>query len=325
MTTSSYLSNEQFAFLDLKPEVGVIVDEVHRGLSLEAKAISPKFFYDERGSELFDAITELPEYYVTRTEMALFDAHMEEIAAALEENICVIEYGSGSTKKIRRLLDVLKPEAYVPVDISGDYLLSNAQALLDDFPALKIFPVCADITQSFDLPVQVNELRPLGFYPGSSIGNFEPAQAVDFLQRVHVTLGQGGYFLVGVDAKKDISILEAAYDDAAGVTAQFNLNTLVHLNEKLGADFDLDHFEHFSRYNADQGCIQMFLKSTVAQQVNLVGKVISFAEGELLHTENSYKYAKEEFIALAQSAQFECLKSWQDSNQWFSLFLLRAC
>jgi dimethylhistidine N-methyltransferase len=325
MTTNSSWSNAQFAFLDLKPDLDVIVGEVQQSLSLEAKSISPKFFYDERGSELFDAITELPEYYVTRTEMALFDAHMEEISDSLEENICVIEYGSGSTKKIRRLLDVLKPEAYVPVDISGDYLLSNAQTLLGDFPALKIFPVCADITESFALPTQVSELRPLGFYPGSSIGNFEPAKAVDFLKRVHATLGTGGYFLVGVDAKKDVSILEAAYDDAAGVTAQFNLNTLVHLNEKLGADFDLDQFVHFSKYNSDQGCIQMFLKSSVAQQVNVAGKVISFAEGELLHTENSYKYAKQEFITLAQSAQFECLKSWQDDNEWFSLFLLRAC
>lgn len=325
MTTSSSLPSAQFAFLDLKPDADVVVDEVHKGLSLEAKSISPKFFYDERGSELFDAITELPEYYVTRTEMALFDAHMEEVSACLEDNICVIEYGSGSTKKIRRLLDVLKPEAYVPVDISGDYLLSNAQVLLNDFPALKIFPVCADITQSFDLPAQVNELRPLGFYPGSSIGNFEPSEAVDFLKRVHVTLGKGGYFLVGVDAKKDISILEAAYDDAAGVTAQFNLNTLVHLNEKLGANFNLDNFEHFSRYNSERGCIQMFLKSTATQQVNVAGKIISFAQDELLHTENSFKYAKHEFIALAQSAQFECLKSWQDSNEWFSLFLLRAC
>ena len=228
-------------------------------------------------------------------------------------------------QKIRRLLDVLRPEACVPVDISGDYLLSNAQTLLDDFPALKIFPVCADIAQSFDLPTQITELRPLGFYPGSSIGNVEPARTVDFLKRVQATLGTSGYFLVGVDAKKDVSILVAAYDDATGVTAQFNLNTFVHLNEKLGANFALDNTEHFSRYNADQGCIQMFLKSKAAPQANVAGKVIAFAEGELLHTENSYKYAKQEFITLAQAAQFECLKSWQDANEWFSLFLLRAC
>ena len=324
MTSSTSLSDDRFAFLDLKPDVDFVLDEVFAGLSLEAKSISPKFFYDERGSELFDAITQLPEYYVTRTEMGMFDAHVEEIAAALGENICVIEYGSGSTKKIRRLLEALKPEAYVPVDISGDYLLSNAQTLVQDFPELKIFPVCADITQSFALPAQVEALRPLGFFPGSSIGNFEPSQAVDFLQRVRTTLGSGGYFLVGVDAKKDISILEAAYDDAAGVTAEFNLNTLVHLNEKLGADFDVANFEHFSHYNPEQGCIQMFLKSLVAQRVNIADKVFSFAEGELLHTENSYKYAKQEFITLAQSAQFDCLQSWQDANEWFSLFLLRA-
>jgi L-histidine N-alpha-methyltransferase len=150
------------------------------------------------------------------------------------------------------LLDVLKPEAHVPVDISGDYLLRNAQTLLDDFPALKIFPVCADITQSFDLPTQASELRPLGFYPGSSIGNIEPARSVDFLKRVHVTLGTGGYLLVSADAKKDVSILEAAYDDATGVTAQFNLNTLVHLNEKLGASLTF------------QGYLQMLSKSKVA-------------------------------------------------------------
>jgi len=315
---------DNFAFLDLKPDAGAVLDEVYRGLSLEEKSISPKFFYDERGSELFDAITDLPEYYVTRTEMGLFEAHMEEIATLVDDNICVIEYGNGSTKKIRKVLDVLKPVAYVPVDISEEYMLSNAKVLVQDFPQLKVFPVCADITQSFKLPSQVEKQKPLGFYPGSSIGNFEPVRAVDFLRRVHTTIGEGGYFLIGVDAKKDISILEAAYNDAQGVTARFNLNALVHLNEKVGANFDVEQFEHYSRYNSELGCIQMFLRSKVEQKVKIDGKELSFGKGELVHTENSYKYTKEEFWSLSQSAGFECLNTWQDSKQWFSLYLLRA-
>jgi dimethylhistidine N-methyltransferase len=324
MKTDLSIAKQRFAFLDLQPDSESVLDEVWRGLSSQEKSISPKFFYDERGSELFDAITQLPEYYVTRTEMDLLDAHMAEVASLLDNHICVIEYGSGSTKKIRRVLDSIKPEAYVPVDISDEYMLSNAKALMQDFPQLKVFPICADITQRFMLPKQVERLKPLGFYPGSSIGNFEPTEAVDFLTRARATLGEGGYFLIGVDAKKDSAILESAYNDAEDVTARFNLNILNHLNEKVAANFDAKKFQHVANYNVELGCIQMFLKSTTNQSVEIAGKEFFFSEGEVVHTENSYKYSKEEFLSLAHSAGFECLNIWQDAKHWFSLFLLRA-
>ena len=202
---------------------------------------------------------------------------------------CVIEYGSGSSLKIRKLLDALSPLAYVPVDISRDYLLNNAMVLAQDFPQLTVLPVCADFSQFIALPEQLGGMNPIGFFPGSSIGNFEPEQAKQFLGRVANTLGSGGHLLIGVDCKKDPVVLERAYNDAAGITAAFNLNALSHLNRVLGAEFQLDDFEHEAHYNRDAGCIQMFLRSTAQQQVSIGGSVFAFDDGERLHTENSYK------------------------------------
>jgi len=315
---------EKFAFLDLYPGKEDTLSEVCASLGQNAKSLSPKFFYDEKGSQLFEAITELEEYYPTRTELALFDAYLPEIASLIGKDSCVIEYGSGSTLKIRKLLQALSPSAYVPVDISKDYLLGTATALSEDFSELGVFPVCADFTQDMELPVQVGDLNRVGFFPGSSIGNFEPAQAREFMRQVGTTLGSDGYFLIGVDCKKDPLVLQRAYADAAGVTAAFNLNALVHLNRELGSNFQLGNFQHMARYNEVQGCIEMFLRSLCDQRVNIAGNTFDFKVGELLHTENSYKYSPLEFLALAESADFRCLKYWLDKDEYFGLYLLQA-
>lgn len=316
--------SHNFAFLDMHPPKDDTLSEVRASLGQNAKSLSPKFFYDERGSRLFEAITELGEYYPTRTELALLDAHLPEIAERIGAGSCVIEYGSGSSLKIRKLLQALSPNAYVPVDISRDYLLSTATALSDDFPELSIFPVCADFTQDMTLPAPVEELHRVGFFPGSSIGNFEPTSAQDFMQRVGHTIGAKGYFLIGVDCKKDPLVLERAYADAAGVTAAFNLNALVHLNRELGANFQVENFQHMARYDEANGCIQMYLRSLCDQQVVIGGVTFDFETEELLHTENSYKYAPSEFLALAERAGFRCLKHWLDKDDYFGLYLLQA-
>ena len=317
-------TRRQLELLDLHPEIENMTLEVCEGLKKQQKSLSPKYFYDERGSELFEAITQLDEYYPTRTELALFDAHLPEIAELVGAGSCVIEYGSGSSLKIRKLLDALSPLAYVPVDISRDYLLNNAMVLAQDFPQLTVLPVCADFSQFIALPEQLAGMNPIGFFPGSSIGNFEPEQAKQFLGRVANTLGSGGHLLIGVDCKKDPVVLERAYNDAAGITAAFNLNALSHLNRVLGAEFQLDDFEHEAHYNRDAGCIQMFLRSTAQQQVSIGGSVFAFDDGERLHTENSYKYSPAEFIRLAEDSGFGCEHHWQGADEYFGLYLLKA-
>ena len=314
----------EFEFFDFEPDQGDITAEVLRGLSAEPKHISPKYFYDARGSALFEQITELAEYYLTRTEMTLFDRHLPAIAEILGAQVCLIEYGSGSSKKIRKVLETITPHAYVPIDISHEHLQANARELHQDFPHLHVYPVCADITQPFNLPEATQGLTKVGFFPGSSIGNFEPSEAQGFLRTVHATLGAGAHLLIGVDRKKPVDVLERAYNDADGVTAEFNLNLLTHLNERLGADFIVDQFTHDARYNEVLGCVQMFLKSEVQQEVQLAGRIVSFAQAEELHTENSYKYSPEEFESLAHSANFSLTAQWTDEHEYFGLYLLRA-
>lgn len=314
----------RFRFFDLKPKTADMREEVLAGLTATPKRLPPKYFYDEAGSELFERITRLPEYYLTRTEMSLFDAYLDDIARALGRGVCLVEYGSGSTQKIRKLLNRLVPGAYVPVDISGDHLEAQSRELYQDFPWLDVFPVCADFTAPFPLPETVNGLPRVGFFPGSSIGNFDPDGAVHFLGNVRETLGSGGRMLVGVDRKKDPAVLEAAYNDAQGVTEAFNLNVLHHINRRLGANFQPERFAHEARYNAGHGCIQMFLVSRVAQQVDVGGTTISFAAGETIHTENSHKYHLEEFETLARDGGFHRETVWTDDADRFALFLLRA-
>jgi len=315
-------SEAEYAYHNLKPDVVEMANEVLAGLRATPKAISPKYFYDAKGSALFEQITDLPEYYLTRTEMALFDEHLVDIAQLLPKDLCVVEYGSGSSLKIRKLLEALTPRAYVPVDISAEHLEDNARTLHGDFPQIAVYPVCADFTQPFALPDVVADLTKLAFFPGSSIGNFDPSDAARFLANVRHTVGEHGALLIGVDRKKSVAVLEQAYDDAAGVTARFNLNALSHINDTLMADFDMNAFEHVARYNEDAGCIQMFLRSLHDQQVTIAGERIRLQANEEVHTENSYKYHPQEFLQLAATVGFTEVNRWSDERDWFSLYLL---
>jgi len=266
----------------------------------------------------------LPEYYLTRTELAIFDESLEALAAEIPDGSCVVEYGSGSSLKIRKVLEAVEPAAYVPVDISGEHMVASARALAEDFPQLAIYPTCADFTGAFELPAPVAGLAKVGFFPGSSIGNFEPLEAAAFLNRVAKTLGQGSRLIVGVDLKKDVGVLEAAYDDAAGVTAEFNLNVLDHLAQMLDIDLDNSRFTHRAEYNSELGAIQMFLDVLESHEIQIGGETISLEAGEAIHTENSFKYSPEEFLALAASAGFTEVGSWYDSKQWFAVILLEV-
>ncbi len=318
------MAQATYEYFDLKPALTDMRSAVLAGMRAQQKHVSPMYFYDADGSDLFEQITELPEYYLTRTEIALFDQYSDAIAQRIGSNVCLVEYGSGSSRKIRKLLETARPAAYVPVDISGEHLQANARALHTDNPWLNVYPTCTDFTLPFDLPAAVADLPKAGFFPGSSIGNFEPSAAIELLRNIHVTLGQGAHLLIGVDRKKSVELLEAAYDDAAGVTAQFNLNLLRHLNKSLDANFDLTKFTHRATYNAEVGAVQMHLISRCAQQVQVAGELFNFAEGEALHTENSFKYHPEEFLALAAQAGFAANAQWTDANDWYGVYLLTA-
>ncbi len=317
-------ANGEFALFDRKPPLQDAAAELLRGLLESPKSVSAKFFYDQRGSELFEAITQLPEYYLTRTELGLFDAHGDDFAAALGDDVCLVEYGSGSSVKIRKLLSSLSPRAYVPVDISREHLEAAARGLHADFPTLSVYPTCADFTGPFELPEPVADLRKVGFFPGSSIGNFEPAAAAAFLASAAETLGAGSRLLIGVDRKKDPTLLEAAYNDAAGVTAAFNLNLLRHVNQLLGTALEEADFEHRARYNAALGCIQMFLASRRDQAHELAGQEVRFARDEEVHTENSFKYHPDEFLEIAHRGGYRLLETWTDEREWFAVYLLEA-
>ncbi len=313
-----------YKFYDRKPAVIDMRADVLDGLASRPKRLSPKYFYDEAGSALFEAITELPEYYLTRTEIGLLETHRDEIASRVGEGVCLIEYGSGSSRKIRLLLERLRPQSYVPVDISKEHLESAARLLYKENPWLNVYPTSADYTTDFRLPSATGSAPRVAFFPGSSIGNFDPGDAVDFMRRVGRLVGPGGRLLIGVDRKKDRVILEAAYDDAAGVTAEFNRNVLRHLNATLDADFDTSKFSHVALYNETLGCIQMFLESTTDQSVRIAGTSIEFRTGERIHTENSYKYEPGEFTAMAEQAGFRRDAWWTDGRDRFAIFLFVA-
>lgn len=316
------INQAPFQVFDRKPPPTDVQAEVLRGLSSDEKRLPPKFFYDEAGSRLFESITRLPEYYLTRTELGIFDAHMTDVANCVDHDGVVVEYGSGSSLKIRKVLEEVSPQAYVPVDISSEHMVDMARGLADDFPGLAIYPTCADFTGEFELPPPVADLPKVGFFPGSSIGNFDRAAAAEFLARVCAMLGGGGQLIIGVDLKKDVGILEAAYNDAAGVTAAFNLNVLTHLAQQLGADLAPSRFRHRAVYNESVGAIQMYLDVVETHEVLIGGRRICFEQGESIHTENSFKYQQEEFLALAADAGFSGRGMWTDSKQWFGVFVL---
>lgn len=311
---------------DLLPTAEHARAEILAGLKSTPKRLSPKFFYDETGSALFDEICEQPEYYPTRTELAIMQAHAPDMAAALGSGVMVVELGSGSSVKIRLLLDALdRPSAYVPVDISREHLAQAAQRINEAYPSLEVLPVSADFTQPFRLPrARQRAQRVVVYFPGSTIGNFEPMAALRLLEMIRMRVGEGGGLLVGVDLKKEAALLNAAYNDAAGVTARFNRNILAHINHVADARFDPERFEHRAFYNPSQGRIEMHLVSPVAQRIRVAREMIEFAAGESIHTENSYKYSLPEFASLANRAGFVVDGLWTDARQLFSVQLLRA-
>ena len=314
----------RFELFERKPDRPDMAAEVLRGLRSARKSIPPKYFYDAAGSKLFDAITELPEYYPTRTEIGILQASQAAIGRRIAAGGALVEYGSGSSVKVRLLLDACQPAAYVPVDISKEHLARSARTIFDDYPALSVYPTCADYTKPFELPPPVRALPPLAFFPGSSIGNFEPQEADGFLAGIAALVGAGGHLVIGVDAKKEPAVLERAYNDAAGVTAAFNRNLLRHVNAALGADFEPAAFDHRAVYNATAGRIEMYLDARCDQVVAIGGETVAFARGEALHTENSYKYAPDEFIAKAAASGFDCVDAWLDRRRYFMVLLLRA-
>lgn len=294
--------------------------DVLRGLALAEPAIPPKYFYDARGSALFEQITELPEYYLTRVERQILAEHAAEMAEALGPGAVLLEYGSGSSRKTRLLLDALPDlAAYVPVDISAEALAAAAEALRLAYPRLRIEPVGADYTApGFRLP-ELPSGRRVAFFSGSSIGNYEPAEAAAFLRRAAALLGPGGGLLIGIDLRKERAALEAAYDDAEGLTAAFNLNLLARINRELGGTFDLGAWCHRALWNEAEGRVEMYLVSRRAQTAEVGGVAFRFAEGAAIHTENSYKYTVEGFAREAGAAGFRLQRAWHDDARRFAV------
>ena len=306
-------------------DAGFLAD-VLAGLRKPRKELPCKYFYDAAGSALFDRICDLPEYYPTRTELAVLHAHAPEMGLRLGAGCQLVEYGSGSSTKTRLLLAALpRPAAYVPVDISGDHLFAAAASLGRAFPDLPVTPVAADFTRPFAVPPLAPPLvRRAAFFPGSTVGNFGPADAVALLRQMARLVGPGGQLLIGVDLKKDERVLLPAYDDAAGVTAAFNRNLLVRINRELGADFDVAAFRHRAVYDAGRGRVEMHLVSDREQTVRLAGNVVHFEAGEVIHTENSHKYTVGGFRELAGRAGFRPVQVWADPRGWFSVQLFAA-
>ena len=301
------------------------LSDVLDGLSREPKSLPCKYFYDRHGSALFDAICELEEYYPTRTETAILHRYAGDFADLAGPGAVVVELGSGSSVKVRTLLDALEdPAAYVPVDISREHLLASAARLAGDYPGLTVVPVAADYAQGFPLPPVAAPERILAFFPGSTIGNFEPMEAAAFLGRLARRLGRGSRLLIGVDLKKPRDVLEAAYNDARGVTAAFNLNLLARINRELDGHFDLDGFAHRAFYNEARGRIEMHLVSRRAQTAAVCGRTVRFRAGETIHTENSCKYTLPEFEYLAQGAGWRTVRTWTDPAALFGVLWLQA-
>lgn len=292
--------------------------EVLRGLSGRPKTLPPKLFYDRTGAQLFEAITELPEYYLTRTELSILRERAPEIARRCGEHTALVEYGSGAGTKVRVLLDHLRrPAAYVPVDISMEQLANVAAELARQYPDLRVVPVHADYTARFALPPLPPDARRVAFFPGSTVGNLHPAEATAFLNRIRATVGPEGALIMGVDRRKDPAILHAAYNDSAGVTAAFNLNILARLNREFDASFDLGMFRHHAWFNDALSRIEMHLESIRPQRVHVAGTPIDFAEGETILTECSYKYDEAFLEAVIRPAGFRIEELWTDARGWF--------
>ena len=297
------------------------IEAIVAGLQQPQKSISPKYFYDEAGSKLFEEITQLPEYYLTGTELDIMSTHVDEMAALAGPQASLIEFGSGSSLKTRMLLQHFhEVAAYVPVDISEEHLLESQLAITAEFPHIEVLPVAADFTKPFDLPnPETMPLRNIVYFPGSTIGNFEHDDALELLRVMYQEAGEDGALLIGVDLQKDPSVIHAAYNDFDGVTARFNLNMLNHLNHAFGADFDATAFEHRATYDTEEGRVVIELVSDRDQAVSIGGATIKIAENEAILTEYSHKYTLQGFAAMAQAAGFEVERVWTDPQHWFSV------
>lgn len=315
-----------FSFLDLAPKTASFLDEVLAGFSKPRKSIPAKFFYDAQGSTLFEDICALPEYYPTRVELDIMRRYVDEMVARLGRECTLVEYGSGSSTKTRLLLRALSPVAYVPIDISREQLRASGMQVAREFPSVQVTAVCADYSYPINLPALngAGSGRTIVYFPGSSIGNFDPGETLHFLRNVIGVAGPGGGLLVGVDLKKNPATLHAAYNDAAGITAQFNLNLLARMNRELFANFDLPSFAHYAFYDPNKGRIEMHLVSTRNQTATVGGREFRFREGETIHTENSCKYTVAEFRQLAEQVGFRWEHAWVDPEQLFSVHYLVA-
>lgn len=310
-------------FIDHGVKSQSFLKEILTGLSKGQKMIHPKFLYDKKGSEIFEEICKLPEYYPTRTENEILKDHAQEMADLIGEEALIIEPGSGSGEKVRHLLKLLKnPKGFVPIEISREILLRMTEELHEEFPELKVLPVCADFTQELELPLTVNSVsgKKVIFFPGSTIGNLNPDEALGFLKRYGNMVGEGGGLLIGVDLKKDKETFELAYDDPQGVTAAFNLNLLERINREAEGAFTVENFRHEARYNEKLGRVEMHLVSNVPQLVRVHETVFRFLEGETIHTESSYKYSVEEFCELCAKAKFTIRQCWKDSDNLFCVY-----
>ncbi|MFZ6658502.1 L-histidine N(alpha)-methyltransferase [Undibacterium sp. TJN19] len=298
--------------------------ELEAGLLSDAAYTSPKYFYDAVGSVLFEAICVLPEYYPTRTEAAIFSTHMADMAHVIGAGGTLIDLGAGNCAKAARLFPRLHPDQYVPIDISVDHLQDAVRRLQQRFPHIEMTALGLDLSQDWVLPSEVREEKRLFFYPGSSIGNFEPAQALHFLRHLRSLSGDEGGILIGVDLIKEHSLLNAAYADSLGVTAAFNLNLLRHVNRVLGSDFDVRQWQHLAFFNPEKSRIEMHLQAQADVRVSWPGAHRNFIRGERIHTENSYKYSINSFVDLLASAGFSTTRHWTDENGWFAVIYAKA-
>ncbi|MCK5182171.1 MAG: L-histidine N(alpha)-methyltransferase [Dehalococcoidia bacterium] len=312
---------ERTASYDFKPGLESFLAEVLIGLRKPQKELPSKYFYDERGSQLFERICELKEYYITGIEASIMRSHIKEIVELIGPHVLVIEHGCGNCEKVRFLMNHLHdPVAFIPIDISQEQLVQVAKELDSIFPQLQVLPVCADYTSNFELPIPKRESkRTVVYFPGSTIGNFDPMPARHFLEHVANLCGSDGALLTGVDLKKDPAVLHDAYNDSEGVTAAFNLNLLERINRELGCDFQLDAFEHYAFYNPRESRVEMHLISQKNQAVHVDGETISFTRGESIWTESSYKYDLDEFEQIAAVAGFRVERVWVDERRWFSV------
>ncbi len=307
-----------------EPSINKEQQDILDGLCAEQKFINPKYFYNHRGSKLFEKITQLDEYYPTRTELGILESQSKEIAKLISSDSIIIEPGAGNCTKIEYLLTDIHPNVYVPQDVSEEFLQKSAERLSERYPWLEVHPIASDFSDPIVLPEIYQHFAKHVFYPGSTIGNFEPEDAIAFLKQMHQLVGNNGGILIGVDLHKDNETLHAAYNDELGITAEFNLNTLNHINQILEADIDINQFEHHALYNSKQQRIEMYLRSKAEQSYEIFGNTISFEKGELIHTEHSYKYTLDGIAELAQQSGFKLQKSWLDEEELFSVSYLTA-